>query len=144
MKKETIIAVFLGIAFGGILAFFLIVKNKEIQLNKNKVIAPTGANTQSAVKTNISVTTLEVTEPNDGSIFDKNSVTIKGKVSKDSLIVLQSPIKDLVFKNEKEDFSIDFPLALGENVIKLVVYPSDKQSRTQEKDLKIYYLREEL
>ncbi|KKQ24271.1 MAG: hypothetical protein US40_C0002G0102 [Candidatus Roizmanbacteria bacterium GW2011_GWC2_37_13] len=144
MKKETIIAIFLGIAFGGFLAFFLIVKNKEIQLNKNKIIAPTGLITQSAVKSNIVVTPLEITEPNDGAIFDKNSVEIKGKVSKNSLIVIQSPIKDLVFKNEKEDFSTDFPLALGENVIKIVVYPSDKQLRSQEKDLRIYYLEEEL
>ena len=144
MKKETIIAVFLGIAFGGILAFFLIVKNKEFQLNKNKVIAPTGTMTQTSVKETINIVPLEITEPNENSVVNKNSVRIKGKVTKGSLIIIESPINDMVFKNEKEDFSVDFPLALGENAIKFVVYPSDKQVRAQEKDLKIYYLNEEL
>ena len=144
MKKETIIAVFLGISFGGILAFFLISKNKEFQLNKNKVIAPTGILTQNIVKETVNIIPLEVIEPNYRSIVAGNSIKIKGKVTKGSLIVVQSPINDIVIKNEKEDFSIDLPLALGENVIKLVAYPSDKQVRTQEKDLKVYFLREEL
>ena len=144
MRKETIIAVILGIGFGSVLALFLIAKNKEIQLNKNKVIAPTGLNTQSTIKDNVVATSLSIAEPADGAIFDKNSVAIKGKVTKGSLIVIQSPIKDVAFTNEKEDFSVDFPLALGENVIKLVVYPTDKQLRSQEKDLRVYYLEEAL
>ncbi len=144
MKKETILAVFLGIAFGGILGFFLITKNKEIQINRNKAIAPTGIDTRNPNKNKVNFQALEVIEPNDSSITDKNLVVIKGKVTKNSLIVVQTPIKELVFKNDKEDFKIELPLALGENVIKIVAYPQDKQLNIQEKNLNIYYLKEEI
>lgn len=145
MKKETIIAVFLGISFGAILGFFLISKNKEIQINKNKAIAPTGGvNIQNTNKDAVNFQALEISEPNDSSIVSSNSISIKGKVTRNSLIVVQSPIKDVVYKNDKEDFKMDFPLALGENVIKIVAYPQDKQLNIQEKNLNIYYLKEEL
>lgn len=144
MKKETIIAVLLGVLFGAVLGLFLITKNKEIQLSKNKVIAPTGTENRSQAENNINFQPLQISEPQDGQILDKNSVSIKGKTTKNSLIVIQSPIKDMVFKNEKETFTVDFPLALGENAIRIVVYPQDKQLGNQEKDLKVYYLEENL
>lgn len=144
MRKETILAVFLGIIFGGIVALFLIVKNKEFQLNKTKVIAPTGLVTQKSVKDKdkVNIVPLEITEPNDSIIITTNSVKIKGKVTKGSLIVIESPVNEMIFKNEKEVFSVDFPLALGENVINLVAYPNDKHVRIQEKNFKVYYLEE--
>lgn len=144
MKKEAVFAIFLGISFGAVLGFFLISKNKEIQINKNKTIAPTGIDSKNSNQSEINFQALEISEPNDSSITDKNSVTIKGKVTKDSLIVIQSPIRDLVQKNEKEEFQLDFPLVLGENVIKIVAYPNNKQLDIQEKEIKVYYLKEEL
>jgi len=144
MKKEAVFAIFLGMSFGAILGFFLILKNKEIEINKNKAIAPSKTVSKNLNQKEINFQILEVSEPNDSSITDKNSVTIKGKVTKNSLIVIQSPIKDLVYKNEKEEFQLEFPLALGENVIKIVAYPSDKQFDLQEKEIKVYYLKEEL
>lgn len=144
MKKETFIAIFLGVLFGGVLGFILIYKNKEIQINKNKTIAPTEKVIKNSKKIEVNFQALKISEPNDFSITDKNSIFLKGKVTKNSLIVIQSPIKDIVYRNEKEDFQIDFPLALGENVIKIVVYPEDKQLNIQEKDLRVYYLKEEI
>ena len=144
MKKETVIAVFMGIFFGGLLGLFLITKNKEIQLNSNKVIAPTGTDVKSQSANDANFQPLEVSDPGDGAIVSDNSVTIKGKATQNSLIVIQSPVKDMVFKNDKPDFQVDFPLALGENVIKVVSYPQNKDFNTQEKNLRVYYLQEEL
>ena len=50
----------------------------------------------------------------------------------------------MTFLTIKSDFKISFPLALGENVIKIVAYPKNKTFRPQEKDLKIYYIDSEL
>lgn len=144
MKKEPFLAIFLGVLFGGILGFILIYKDKEFQINKNKAIAPTEKVIKNSKKTEVNFQALEISEPNDFSITDKNSILLKGKVTKNSLIVIQSPIKDIVYRNEKEDFQIDFPLTLGENVIKIVVYPKDKQLNIQEKNLRVYYLKEEI
>ncbi|MBI5127645.1 hypothetical protein HZA76_04290 [Candidatus Roizmanbacteria bacterium] len=144
MKKETIFAVFLGIVFGGLLGLFLISKNKEIQLNKNKVIAPTGLNDRSVPQTDLNFQPLDISEPKDSSVLDNSSVSIKGKATVNSLIVIQSPIRDMVLKNEKQDFKVDFPLALGENIIRVVIYPENKQLSIQEKSLRVYYLQESL
>jgi len=145
MKKETIIAVFFGVMLGGVLAFFLISKNKEIQLNKNKAIAPTQVLEQTTgLPTKVKVQSLEISQPQDMTITDKNSISVKGMVEKGSLLIIQSPVKELIVKPDSSLFDVSFPLALGENAIKIVAYPKDKTVRSQEKDLKIYYLDSEL
>jgi len=138
MKKETTIAIFFGIFFGAIVAVFLIVKNKNSKFNM-KTLSPARTVTPS-VKNVASGKILEVSSPEDGSISSTNSVSIKGKTEKGALLVIQSPIKDLIVVAEKDDFSIQFPLALGENNIVITSYEKGTQVKTQVKDLKVYYL----
>src|SRR3989339_840903 len=140
MKKETIFAIMLGIAFGVIVSFFMISKTKDNQLgkskpltNEKKIIIPTG-------KIDIQTQTFKILEPQDKQIFNSNTISIKGEAEKDSLLIIQSPIKDLVYKVPTEKFVVEMPLALGENIINLTLYPKNTQGRIQQKDLRIYYL----
>lgn len=144
MKKESIIAIFFGILFGALVAIFLLAKNNEFQLTKTKTIAPTEKLGKIAKNVIVNQKSLEIFEPKDGLISDSRTVAIKGKVGKDALIVIQSPIKETVLKNKKDQFSISFPLALGENVIKISAHLKDTQARPQEKEVRIYYLGEQL
>ncbi len=144
MKKETVTAVVFGIILGGILAVILIVKNRDSQLAKNKAIAPTEKTVQPALAVNADVKPMEIVSPDDRTIVDKNSVTIKVNAIKNSLVIIQSPAKDMVFMADKDQFSVDFPLAYGENVIRVAIYPKDKQLRPQEKELRVYYLDQNL
>jgi len=144
MKKETIVAIFLGLLFGGVVAVFISLKSKDIELSTNKVIAPPKENVLSPNLTGTEIQTLELSEPADNAIFDKSIIRIKGTAVKDSLIVIQSPIKDMVFKNTQGKFDKEFPLALGENSIKIVVYPKEKQFKPQEKFIKVYFIDSEL
>ncbi len=144
MKKETIAAIIFGIVLGGIVAVFILIKNKEIQLAKNKTIKPQENTAQAPTSVTVNFAPLEITEPHDRGIVSQNSITIKGSFTKNSLVVIQSPIKDLVFKSDQERFSKDFPLALGENVIRITAYPSNKQLRTQEKEIRVYYFPNQL
>lgn len=144
MKKESAIAIFFGIVFGALVAIFLIAKNNEFQLTRTKTIAPTeklGKTTKNVI---VNQKTLEILGPKDGLISDAKTVTIEGEVNKDALIVIQSPLKEIVLKNKKDQFSASFPLALGENVIKISAHLKDTQARPQEKELRIYYLNEQL
>jgi hypothetical protein len=138
MKKEAIIAIVFGIVLGSIVAVFLILKNKERLLEKSKTITPLEKNQTSQAK-NGGLQLLEITMPGDRDVVYKGTITIKGSFTKNSLIIIQSPIKDLVMKNDRGQFSVDFPLALGENVIRVGAYPQDKQLRSQEKEFRIYY-----
>lgn len=143
MKKEAIIAIVFGIVLGSILAIFLIAKNKERLLEKSKTITPLEKDQISQAK-NSGAQQLEISEPGDKNIVYKNLITIKGSFTKNSLIIIQSPIKEVVLKNNNEQFSVDLPLALGENVIRIGAYPQDKQLRSQEKEMRIYYFSEQL
>lgn len=144
MKKETVIAIFFGVVFGALVALILLAKNKELQLTKTKTIAPTEKIEKLSKKAVVNLKSLEILEPQDGSIFKAKTVTVKGKADKDALIIIQSPIKDVVLKNEKKEFSVTFPLALGENVIKITAYSKDTQAKPQKKELYIYNLDEQL
>ena len=144
MKKETIIAIFLGLLFGGIVAVFISLKSKDIELSTNKLIAPSKEKILSPNLPGTEIQTLELSEPADNAIFEKDIIRFKGTAVKDSLIIIQSPIKDLVVKNTQGKFDLEFPLALGENSIKIVVYPKEKQFRPQEKFIKVYYIDSEL
>ena len=104
MKKETIVAIFLGLLFGGILAFMISLKNKEIQLTKSKIITPPKEKNVSSNLSGIELQPLELIEPVDKSIFESNIIRLKGTAAKDSLILIQSPIKDLAVRNKQEKF----------------------------------------
>jgi len=144
MKKETIVAIILGLLLGGMVAFFLITKTSEKELEKSKAIAPTSTLNQEKVAVVSGYQNLEISQPQDEEIVDKEMVTISGKVEKNSLIVIQSPIKEVILNADNNSFQTDFPLALGENVIKIVAYPHSQLLRSQEKELRVYYLKNEL
>ncbi|KKQ02218.1 MAG: hypothetical protein US11_C0001G0177 [Candidatus Roizmanbacteria bacterium GW2011_GWA2_36_23] len=140
MKKETLTAVIFGIILGSLLGFFLIVKSKARSLKNTKTFSPKISITPSAKSMNSEFQFLEIEQPESGTITDKNTIKVKGKAPKSSLIVIQTQIKELIIKNDKGEFSFDIPLALGENIIHISMYPKDAQIRSQEKELKVYNL----
>lgn len=143
MKKETIIAIILGVAFGSGVALFLIFNTQKSE--QAKVIPVNTASRLTPVvakSTTPKVLSLTVTSPEQGIITDKESVTIKGKASKNALMVIQSPIKQIVVQLKNDEFSQDFPLALGENSILISVYPADTKIGVQERTLTVYRLEE--
>lgn len=142
MKKESIIAISFGILLGCVVAFIVISKNKESQINNAKTLSPKVTPTP-APQSPDSLLILEITSPSDKAVVDATNVKIVGKAGKNSLIIVQSPIRELAINNIKENFSLDFPISPGENVIKIVAYPKDTKSRPQEKLLRVYALSEQ-
>ena len=144
MKKETLMAIFLGIVFGLFFAFFIVKNLSQNQAEKVKnLVSEKKEVSISPIKTSVSKV-LTVNKPRNSIIVHQDQITIEGEADKNSLIVVQSPIKDMVFQNKNEKFKFDFPLALGENIIKIVAYPKNHNLRNQEKTLFIYYLPSEI
>ena len=145
MGREKITAVILGVLMGIISAFLLISYSNKVKLNKKKLVIVSKQKTIKAVKNRKAVQSsyLQIILPSDNTVVNKKEVNIKGEAPKDSLIVIQSPIQDLVFKNKKKLFSKQFPLAIGENVIRVNVYNRDIQTGSLEKEIKVYYLETE-
>ncbi len=142
MKKETIFAIILGVAAGVGVAFFMVLKARESQIQKAKPISTINLTPSVAIQ-NTQITNLEVSEPETGFITSSKAVTIKGKATKNSLLVVQSPIKNIVQELKADNFTINsFPLAQGENVIHLTVYPKNPQFASQEKEIRVYLIEE--
>lgn len=143
MKKETLYAILLGITFGVVFSFVMIIKSKDSQLGKTKPLTTEKKAVSVAANTNTQIQSLKITSPQDKQIVHTKLITFKGTVEKDGTFVIQAPIKDIVVKTDSDKFSIDVPLALGENVINVTFYAKNSQGRGQTKELRIYYLDEQ-
>lgn len=140
MKKEIIVAIVFGVLLGLVVAVLMVLRVRQSG-GQNKIPTENQV-TPKVMAKNSQLQPLEITSPATDNITNKNTITIKGKALKDSLIVVESPIKDLAIKNSKEDFSISFPLSLGENIISITAYPKNTKLNLQTNTLKVYYLTE--
>ena len=147
MAKESIIAIVLGLVLGIVVAIAAVVYTVNIQKNQNTQIQKK-TNESTSSSTLISVTipptvtvlqSLEITSPQSGSTTVDKVTTIKGSAGAKTLLVVQSPIKTQVVSTEKNTYSIEFPLALGENVITVSAYHDGAVLPVQKK-LYIYRL----
>ncbi len=138
MKKESLIAMTLGIGAGVTIAILLISNSKSSGSSEKQVISPAVSPTVAIVQQE--AFSLKINAPTNNSTSSSDEITIKGSAPKDSLIVLTSSAGDQTFKNKDESFEATFPLALGENVIRITAYNGkDSASKT----LKIYQLGNE-
>lgn len=141
MKRETIFAIVIGIVLGGGIGLFVLFKSNSGQETK---VIPVSGDTEDTKVVNTAVsssqTVLTVSTPSENVVVHEKEVQIKGKAEPNSLMVIQSPVSNQVFKNEKQDFSVNFPLALGENIVSISSY--SESSTPQEITLQIYYVEE--
>jgi len=138
MKKETSIAIGMGIVFGLVFSFLVIANTQKNQSVSQKT--PTQKTRPVTKEQQTAAQPITITEPNDGAIIMEPSVTIKGKTDKNSFVIVQTQVKDMSFTTKSEEFEYSIPLTLGENVIHINVYPKDSNGKIQEKELHIYYL----
>ena len=142
MKKETLFALFLGVAFGVIVSLIMISRTKDRQMGKTTPLT-SGKKSSVAITNDVQTQSFTISEPQEKQIIVTNSVIIKGSASKNDLLIVQSPIKDLAYQLENDNFEVKMPLALGENVISLTIYPNNSQGHMQQKLLRVYYLDEQ-
>lgn len=137
MKKETLVAVVLGVTMGAVIALVLVSSAKKKEIEGNKVMSPSVSPTIFQPTTKGQLLTL--IEPKNGLSTTGSSISIKGKAQKNSLIILQSPITEKTLKLEKEDFKVDYSLGYGENIIRVTAYSGNT---SEDKILKIYRIAE--
>lgn len=138
MKKETTIAIGMGIVFGLVFSFLVIANTQKNQSVSQKT-APQKTRPVTTEQQTITQP-IVITQPNDGAIISDPSVTIKGKTDINSFMVVQTQAKELSFTTKSEEFEYSVPLTLGENVIHISAYPKGQNGKIQEKELHVYYL----
>lgn len=140
MKRETVIAIVFGILLGagvGLVVLFQTNSSEEakvipIEADERQVVTQSPAATTQAQ--------LVITEPLSHTVTSREEITIQGNAPINGLILVQSPSTERIFKNEQAEFTVDVPLARGENVINISVYAGS--STPQEQVLRVYYLPE--
>lgn len=147
MAKESIIAIVLGLVLGVIVALAAVLYTVNVQKKHNTQMKGNGSQSsasstlvpESLPPTVTVLRSLEISDPKSGSTTSGKSIIIKGTAGSKTLIVIQSPVKTQVLNTEKDTFSVDFPLALGENVITVSAYHEEAVLPVQKK-LYIYRL----
>ncbi len=137
MKKETTVAIVLGVTMGAVIAFILVFTTKNREISEKKVISPKVSPTTFQPATNTQL--LEITEPKNDLITSENTAVIKGKGQKNSLIIIQSFTTEKTIKLDKDDFQVEYPLELGENIVRITAYLAKDSN---DKILKIYRIEE--
>ena len=144
MKNEVAVTIVLGLFFGGLLAFFVINYNQNKVNNSHPIInKPTEkVNQQNKIEKEDFIG-LEIKSPLNDIIVNNPRLKLRGKVAKNSLVVIQTKRGEKVFLNKKNNFEKEIDLVLGENDINITVYNQKIQTGEQSKLLKIYYFNEQ-
>lgn len=137
MKKETIIAVSLGIGAGILIALLVIFVSRQTN-SGNTIISE--APTPTVTLERDVVEPLTIIRPKSESIVATKQITIVGRAPKNSLLVVASTLQEEVVKTDTLSFSVNFPVAVGENIIKITSYTG---TTTDTRTLKIYYVENE-
>lgn len=148
MRKETIIIIAIGIIMGMIVAFLLITTTKEKKSEKKKIIQTKITPVVNKILKTEKKQPFIIAEPQNDFVTTDNSIILKGKAEKNSLIIAQSAYAEKAVKNNiVPDFSLNFPLTLGENIINIIAYHDNQALRigeqVEKKILYIYYLEKE-
>lgn len=137
MKKETGIAVFLGILAGISIAIFVIFGTRGQQKTQGTLMQSDLTPTVSVVTQEVSPLTLSA--PSEDAVTESSTVTVKGSAQKDALVVIQSPGDEEIFRNTEKNFAKEITLIPGENIIKVTTY---SLRNIDSRSVVIYFIKE--
>ncbi|HUV46682.1 MAG TPA: hypothetical protein VMW29_00975 [Candidatus Bathyarchaeia archaeon] len=137
MKKEIIIAIGIGFILGLIITFGIYTANRALKEQKNpQQELPSDGSPASPNPSPMLL--LEITEPEDNLVVNKNKVTVSGKTEPKAAVALMVEDYDnLLIADEEGVFSDELPLISGANEIRVAVI--SKNGEKQEKVLTIVY-----
>lgn len=134
MKKEVLIAVIVGFSLGLIITFGVYRAQKSIKERSNNQ----NATQESLLEDKNTDIPLSLTQPEDGSITDKDTITIGGITKKNAIVSVISPEDHKITQaDELGNFSVEFSLDGGENQIQIKSFSDDET--TQEKSISVVY-----
>lgn len=138
MTKESIIAIVLGLVLGVVVAFGVVAYTVHSQKERNTQTQSDATSASVLVPSMVPPTvtvlrSLEILEPQSGTTFQNKSITIKGKAGANTLIIVQSAAKNQVITTQEDEFSLEFPLVLGENALTVSAYHAGSVVPVQKK-----------
>lgn len=143
MKKEVFLAIITGLVVGSIISFAIYQARNYYLGDQNgpDIRVETPTNDISEPENQHSI---EILSPLDFSLSDTNRVSISGTTSPNSYMSAVSEISESIFLADSNgNFSLDFVLAEGVNIITLTAITYENEEANQaEVDLTVTYLTE--
>lgn len=136
MKKETVFAILLGIGAGVLIALWVIRGTQSNDKGEDALVI----NDQITPSISVSTTVVEpllISEPEDGFVASTDTITIKGKVKKGSLVIIQSPLQEFAQEAASDEMSQEVKLIEGANNIRITSY---NKKEIESRQLTIYYV----
>lgn len=135
MRKEKVIlsfvAALVGILVAGI-AFYFYQSTKEVSLPDIETMVEEEKDaTPTPTLSPKDKDGLTITKPNDEAVVEDASITFTGKAPKDSIILVVSDTDSvLAVASSKGEFSADFQLAKGVNIIHFTAFLPDGKEKS--------------
>lgn len=149
MKKEIILAIFLGFIVGLAITYGIYTANRAINGNSVKKTSASASPDATADESpqaspSIGELTLEITEPDDNLVVKSNSVEIKGNTSPNNFVAVMGEDNESIVAADKEGFfRTEIGLISGINSINIVSSTRDNSEQMQ-KNIEIVYSEAEI
>lgn len=143
MKRDVVIAIFIGLILGGIGALLAtslpaIIKQRSLSTDKLLHLSPTPPPADLT-----QLPTLDITQPKDQSISDNKTVDLVGQVKSASFVLLESDTEyKIVQATSGGTLKTQINLSEGANEIYISAYDDKGQANT--KTLTVFYTSEKL
>ena len=138
MRKEVLLAILIGAALGGLIAFGVWRAN----LSLKKVVSPSSTNQdQGSMNQEPNLNELSISEPEEGTISPISKVVVKGRAMPGSIIAVLSP-KENVVVEAKSDGTFEAEVTLEGGVNEIRVTSVDPEGKESTKTMIVVYSTE--
>jgi len=138
MKKEILIAIFIGFILGLIITFGIWTANKSLKDNQEEASQTEDVSVLQLEEESKESLSLEITEPINNSISNEEEITIKGTTSPSAIVTIIYQEGEKILEADKEgNFEAEISLVGGTNEIEISTY--DEEDNKVIKILNIIY-----
>lgn len=129
MRKEVIFAIILGLILGGVILYGIRLADSSTKEAISTTTDPTVTPTNAVSPT--SSVNLTIISPQDHAVISTSTIKIIGRTFPNSDVAIQSSEDDiLVTADSSGNFTADFTLTGGENIIQVTSLSEDQQTET--------------
>ena len=132
MRAERVILSFVAVVIGLIAAgaaFYFYQMTKELSPDQTKPLGVASKNSPSPTPDNANLLTVD--SPKDEEVFDKKTITISGKTTPKSNIIVSSENNDqVVTPTETGEFTLTESIENGTNIIQITaIFPNGEEKK---------------
>jgi len=143
VDKDVVLAITIGVAIGGLTAFFVFFLPKIAPKTSPKTEQEETVKKEELTPPLTPSALLTIESPQDGAIFSEDKISVSGKTKPGALVAIVSLIDEQVVEaNDNGVFEAEISLEEGTNEISVTAYLEEDEEETL--TVIVYYTEEEI